>query len=299
MSVWNIIMTIIAVVCLIAMVGMILYVKHIMDHLEEMLNAAIEDRFEESRYDESRLSRLESKMVDFLSGSMLSSRKIRQKQESIQQTVSDLSHQTKTPIANILLYTELLSQKTEKEENRKLVNRIASQTEKLNFLVQSLVKLSRLENNILTVTRLRQAVQPLLGDMKESYDKAAKEKGISLSVVDSGAFAVYDYKWTKEALGNIVDNAVKYTTSGGKIRISVKEYEMFMAIEVEDNGIGIAEWEQAEIFQRFYRSQSVNQREGVGIGLYLARKIVSLEGGYIKVASKEGKGTVFSVYLER
>ena len=291
MSVWNIIMTIIAVVCLIAMVGMILYVKHIMDHLEEMLDAAIEDRFEESRYDESRLSRLESKMVDFLSGSMLSSRKIRQKQESIQQTVSDLSHQTKTPIANILLYTELLSQKTEKEENRKLVNRIASQTEKLNFLVQSLVKLSRLENNILTVTRLRQAVQPLLGDMKESYDKAAKEKGISLSVVDSGAFAVYDYKWTKEALGNIVDNAVKYTPSGGKIRISVKEYEMFMAIEVEDNGIGIAEWE--------HRSQSVNQREGVGIGLYLARKIVSLEGGYIKVASKEGKGTVFSVYLER
>ena len=95
----------------------------------------------------------------------------------------------------------------------------------------------------------------------------------------------------------MIDNAIKYTESGGSIHIEVKEYEMFQAVEINDTGIGIAEEEQASIFKRFYRSESVNQYEGVGIGLFLARKIISLEGGYIKVSSEVGKGSKFSVYL--
>lgn len=299
MSVWNIVMAGIAAVCILIWIGMTIYVDYLLNQLDEMLDAAINDQYEENRYDESRLSRLQAKMAQFLSRSHLSARKVRQNQQNIQRTVSDLSHQTKTPIANILLYTELLSDRLKGTDEQKLVDRIASQTEKLDFLVQSMVKLSRLENGIVTIDRSVQPVQSLLDDIRAAYEKSAREKEITFLVMDTKADAAYDFKWTEEAVGNIVDNALKYTQPGGQVQVSVREFEMFIVVEIRDNGIGIAEWEQADIFQRFYRSRSVNQQEGVGIGLYLARRIISLEGGYIKVASKPGEGTVFSVYLER
>ncbi|MBR1866578.1 MAG: HAMP domain-containing histidine kinase, partial [Lachnospiraceae bacterium] len=245
MSVWNIVMAGIAAVCILLMIGMTIYVSHILDKLGAMLDSALAGRYEEDRYDESRLSRLEGKMARFLSHSLLSAKNIRKSQQNIQQTVSDLSHQTKTPIANIVLYTELLSERLNGTEEHRLVERIVTQTDKLDFLVQSLVKLSRLENDIVTVNQSTQPVQLLLEDVRDAYEKTAREKGITLLVTDSGAVASYDYKWTKEAIGNMVDNAVKYTPSGGHIRVSVKEYEMFVAIEVRDDGIGIEKWEQA------------------------------------------------------
>lgn len=100
-----------------------------------------------------------------------------------------------------------------------------------------------------------------------------------------------------EALFNIVDNAIKYTHQGGKVSITVIPYSFFLRIDIADNGIGIAESEYSKIFGRFYRSQAVSEQEGVGIGLYLAREIVSTQGGYIKVISKAGRGSVFSVIL--
>ena len=115
---------------------------------------------------------------------------------------------------------------------------------------------------------------------------------------DTDAFAVFDFKWTAEALANIVDNAIKYTEHG-TITISAVSYEMFARIDISDTGSGIPETEQAKIFARFYRSNSVQKQEGVGIGLYLARQIISGEGGYIKVASVPGKGSTFSIFLPK
>ena len=113
---------------------------------------------------------------------------------------------------------------------------------------------------------------------------------------DTDAFAVFDFKWTAEALANIVDNAIKYTEHG-TITISTVNYEMFTRIDISDTGSGIPENEQAKIFSRFYRSNAVQEQEGVGIGLYLARQIISGESGYIKVASVPGKGSTFSIFL--
>ncbi|WP_404988597.1 sensor histidine kinase [Clostridium culturomicium] len=106
-------------------------------------------------------------------------------------------------------------------------------------------------------------------------------------------------KWTVEAVYNIVDNVVKHTNENGSIIIEVKDYEMFCRIDIEDNGIGIAEEEQNKIFSRFYRSQQVQNIEGIGIGLFLTRKILSAQGGYMKVASKVGTGSTFSVFLPK
>ena len=138
----------------------------------------------------------------------------------------------------------------------------------------------------------------MLENVYRQYLPKAEEKGIKLTLEQTSAAAVYDEKWCNEAIGNIVDNAIKYTDSG-VVSISVKEYEMFCAVEVSDSGIGIPEEEQGSIFARFYRSPAVSQKDGLGIGLYLARKIISGCGGYIKVSSAVGKGTTFSVYLPR
>ncbi len=286
-------------VALIAVLAMFLYLNRTLNRLDDMLESAISGELEESSFEESTLSRLESKLAKFLSMSQLAKERVQEERDGMTQTVSDISHQTKTPIANIKMYTELLQEMNLGEEERMVMERIASQTERLNFITQSLVKLSRLENGIIQMKPCAQEMCDLVKDLVEAHQGKIKEKNLSLMVenVDEMVCATYDYKWTREAVANILDNAVKYTPSGGTITIRVEAYEMFHAIEIEDTGIGISEEEQAKIFQRFYRGQEVNQQEGVGIGLYLARKIVSMEGGYIRVRSEKGKGTLFGVYL--
>ncbi len=287
------------VLAILVVMGIFLYLNRILNRLDDMLESAISGELEESTFDESKLSRLESKLAKFLSMSQIAKERVQEERDGMTQTVSDISHQTKTPIANIKMYTELLQEMNLGEEERVIADRIASQTERLNFITQSLVKLSRLENGIIQMKPCAQEMCDLVKDLEEAYQGKIKEKNLSLRVedVDEMVCATYDYKWTREAVANILDNAVKYTPSGGTITIRVKAYEMFHAIEIEDTGIGISEEEQAKIFQRFYRGQEVNRQEGVGIGLYLARKIVSLEGGYIRVRSEKGKGTLFGVYL--
>ena len=107
----------------------------------------------------------------------------------------------------------------------------------------------------------------------------------------------HDSKWTSEALFNLLDNAVKYTPAGGKIAVSVVLWEMYVEVKVTDTGKGISESNQAAIFRRFYREEEVHEQQGVGIGLYLAREIVTRQGGYIKVVSEPGKGSEFSIML--
>lgn len=106
-----------------------------------------------------------------------------------------------------------------------------------------------------------------------------------------------DAKWTVEALGNIVDNAIKYTACRGNVQIKVEQYSFFVKIDIIDDGIGIEKEEIPKIFGRFYRSLSVADQPGVGIGLFLAREIIQAQKGYIKVTSKRGKGSTFSVFL--
>ena len=109
--------------------------------------------------------------------------------------------------------------------------------------------------------------------------------------------AVYDLKWTAEALANILDNAIKYSPVSSTVLVEMKKFQLYTCISVKDQGMGIRESEKAQIFGRFYRSMDVQQEDGIGIGLYLAREILQRENGYIKVHSRKGEGTCFSLYL--
>ena len=131
------------------------------------------------------------------------------------------------------------------------------------------------------------------------YAPRAAERDITLTLGQVEAAAVFDAKWTEEAVCNLLDNAVKYTPSGGTVSVEVKNYALFSSIRVTDTGPGIPEGEQAKIFGRFYRAPSAYQADGVGIGLYLTRQIAEKQGGYVKVESAPGNGSTFSLYIPR
>lgn len=270
--------------------------------LDRMLSTAIDGGFGEESFDESAPSALESRMARFLNGSARSLRGVQRQRESIQRLLSDISHQTKTPLANLRLYSSLLMEEELTPRQREQAQVIFQQSEKLSFLIETLVKLSRLETDVLVVTPKLQPLSPLLERAASQAKAAAEQKGIALQLhlqQQAEMKALYDLRWTAEALGNLLDNAVKYTPPGGCIQVSATQYELFCRIDVRDNGIGIAEEEQAQIFGRFYRGRQVREQEGLGIGLYLAREIVQKQGGYLKLSSRPGQGSTFSLYLPR
>lgn len=267
--------------------------------LDRMLTAAMDDRFSESDFDESRLSALESRMARYLAASSLSARQVQTQKNQLSSWISDISHQTKTPLANVMLYTQLLAEQPLSPQGRECVHEIAAQADKLQALTQALVKASRLENGILALHPQPGDIAPVVERAAAQYAPRAAEKGLTLTVEPVEGTAVFDAKWTEEALCNLLDNAVKYTPSGGAVGVSVRSYELFAAIRVTDNGPGIPENEQAQVFGRFHRAPEAYQQAGVGIGLYLTRQIAALQGGYVRLQSTPSKGSTFSLYLPR
>ena len=293
-----------ALAALLLLLGLWLWLdaRRTVRRLDRMLSTAIDGGFGEESFDESAPSALESRMARFLNGSARSLRGLQRQRESIQRLLSDISHQTKTPLANLKLYSSLLMEEELTPRQREQAQVIFQQSEKLSFLIETLVKLSRLETDVLAVTPKSQPLSPLLGRAASQAKAAAEQKGIALQLhlqQQEEIKALYDLRWTAEALGNLLDNAVKYTPPGGCIQVSATQYELFCRIDVRDNGIGIAEEEQAQIFGRFYRGRQVREQEGLGIGLYLAREIAQKQGGYLKLSSRPGQGSTFSLYLPR
>lgn len=271
--------------------------KKVIKTLDKMLNCAMDGSFTEHTFDESLLSAVESRFNQYLAASAVSARNLAAEKEKIKELLADISHQTKTPIANISLYAQLLEEQHLPEESAACVSALRGQAEKLSFLIAALLKLSRLETGVITLHPVSNRIAPMVEEAVKQLAPKAMQKKIQMTVNAPEAHAVFDCKWTVEALCNLLDNAVKYTPSGGSIQISVEEYELFCRVNVADTGIGIAEAEQAKVFSRFYRSPAVSEQDGAGIGLYLTRQILAAEGGYIKVASAPDHGSVFSVFL--
>ncbi len=226
-------------------------------------------------------------------------RKVDEERQELQMLVSDVSHQVKTPVSNLKMVTDtLLSKPVTEEERREFLQGIQNQTDKLEFLFQALVKTSRLETGAI---RLEKKDAPLIDTLAMACSGivyAAEKKDICVTVdCPEGLILSHDSKWTAEAVFNLLDNAVKYTPAGGAIRVSVEQWEMYLKLSVSDTGKGISESNQASIFRRFYREEEVHEQQGVGIGLYLTREIVTRQGGYIKVVSEPGKGSEFSIML--
>ena len=268
--------------------------RRILENLSRMLDIAMQGDFTEDSFDESMLSALESKLAHYLAASTVSARNVQAEKDKLKALIGDISHQTKTPIANILLYTQLLS---EQPGNTACLDALEGQTKKLQSLIEALVKTSRLESGVIALHPVPGKLLPMLESAVSQLAPKAAAKKIQISLEATAADAVFDPKWTEEAIYNLLDNAVKYTPAGGAVRVTATAYQLFSAIHVSDTGSGIPEEEQPKVFQRFYRGEQHNEEEGVGIGLYLVRQIAEGQGGYVKVSSQAGVGSTFSLYL--
>lgn len=220
--------------------------------------------------------------------------------EQVKSLVSNMSHQLKTPLANLSLYAEILGQgEIAPERKAEFADKMQRQIEKLNWIVESLSKMVKLEQNIdgfeVKDTPIRQTILDAVDTVYEKVEK--KELHLDLEPFEDRAL-YHNRKWTVEVFVNLLENAIKYTDKGGAISIRVKPYELYTEIQFADNGRGIRREELTDIFKRFYRSPEVENMEGSGIGLYLSNLILEKEKGYITAASEYGKGSCFSVFLQ-
>ncbi|WP_167954896.1 sensor histidine kinase [Anaerosporobacter faecicola] len=269
--------------------------RKVLNHVGEMLIQAKNGTFTESCFDESKLSAVEVQMKEWIGSTIATATQLMEERDIIKTTISDISHQTKTPISNISIYTELLAEQELPKDARIYVEQLEEQSQKLKFLIDALVKSSRLETRIVTVKQKEHRIEEILAVVCEQARIAAEKKQIIIERNVEPGNVYIDSKWTKEALFNIIDNAVKYGDRSSTVAIHGVKYAMFYRIDITNQGIGVRPEEVNAIFSRFYRSENVREEEGVGLGLYLAREIVQLQGGYIKV--KPGNTPTFSVFL--
>lgn len=222
-----------------------------------------------------------------------------QEKEKLNTFISDISHQTKTPVANLKMYIQILSERKIDEKKRlEFLKLSLAQTEKLEFLVISLAKMSRLENGMISFSSNKLPAIEVIADSLAQIMPSAEQKNISVNVDCGEDIVVFcDKKWTSEAVFNILDNAVKYTLPNGSISVSVCKNEFYALIKIKDSGVGIGEAEQARIFGRFYRSPRTAHIDGLGIGLFLSRQIISGQGGFITVKSEPDHGAEFIISI--
>lgn len=267
----------------------------------KMLDKMIDGNGEPQGFDDSEtlFARISHRLSRLYQIMQANHRKIDEDRQELQTLVSDISHQVKIPVSNLKMVTDtLLARPMSQTERTGFLEGIQSQTEKLDFLMQALVKTSRLETNLIQLKKEHRRIYDTVAQAMSGIVFTAEKKEMAVTVSCPGdLYLSHDSKWTAEALFNLLDNGVKYTPAGGSIHVSVELGEMYVEIKVSDTGKGIPESEQAAIFRRFYREEAVHHQPGAGIGLYLAREIITRQGGYIKVISQVGKGSAFSILL--
>ena len=275
--------------------------SHFISNLCRTLDNMIDgnEELQKSNDSETLFARINHRLIRLYEIMQENRHKVDMERQELQMLISDISHQVKTPVSNLQMVTDtLLTKPVSEEERMDFLQGIRSQTDKLDFLFQALVKTSRLETGAIRLEKKDSSLFHTLAQAMSSIVYAAEKKEIAVSVdCPENLIISHDSKWTSEALFNLLDNAVKYTPPGGKISVSVVLWEMYVEVKVTDTGKGISESNQASIFRRFYREEEVHEQQGVGIGLYLAREIVTRQGGYIKVVSEPGHGSEFSIML--
>lgn len=219
------------------------------------------------------------------------------KKEFLKNTISDISHQLKTPLAALNIYNGLLQEEAEASSSIKEFAELSEQElDRIETLVQNLLKITRLDAGSVTLEKSAENVSDMMKDMELHflYRSRQEQKKVILSGTDT-VFLNCDRDWLTEAIDNIVKNALDHTKQGDFVSIEWKELSSGIQITVTDNGSGIHPEDIHYIFKRFYRSRFSKDKQGIGLGLPLAKAIVEAHGGMIEVDSELGKGTIFTM----
>lgn len=221
----------------------------------------------------------------------------RRAKEFLRRTISDISHQLKTPIAALNIYNGILQQETADAATvREFTSLSEQELDRIESLVQSLLKMARLDAGTITLERSPENVFDLLEHIKRQYSFRAEQEGKEI-VLEGDEQTVFscDRTWLTEAIGNLVKNALDHTAQGDRILVRWQQSPCLTQITVEDTGSGIHSEDLYHIFKRFYRSRFSKDTQGVGLGLPLAKSIVEAHQGSIEVHSKLGQGTAFTI----
>jgi len=221
--------------------------------------------------------------------------------KSIKASVSDISHQLKTPLTSILIGIDNLIDNPNMKPNIKeeFLKDIRKQTENINFLITSILKLSRFDANVIKFEKEQINVKKFLIEVVKTLNTIAKKKNITISIKgENDVTFIGDYKWELEAVTNIVKNSIEHIDKDGKIFISYRKLSIYTEITIEDNGKGIDSKDLKHIFERFYKGKN-SSKDSIGIGLSLAKRIIENDDGYINVKSELEKGTIFAIKFMR
>ena len=266
------------------------------DGMEQMILTKHEVELPEVQDSESVFSRFVAKLSRLYDALRVAEANAEDEKRIMQGMVADLSHQIKTPVANIKMDLELLSvRQMPSDKQQEFLERTIHQADKMDFLIQSIIKMSRLESGAIQISPSKADLAQTLANALLSVSAAAEQKKIDISVdCPQPCFIQHDSKWTEEAIFNLLDNAVKYTPTSGNIKVQVEVRESGTYLAISDTGMGISEELQGAIFSKFFRAPNVHNMPGAGVGLYLTRQIMEAQGGYVTVSSSN-QGSTFTI----
>lgn len=275
-------------------IGIILY-KYIvlrseMSELSDYIDKALDGNLEINSFDEKELSKIKSKLIKFLYASQVKEAKINTEKSKTKDLIADISHQTKTPITNLSLYISLL----EDDPKDEYLEIIKYELNKLEFLIQNLVKSSRLESDIISLQKHQANLKDIVDDVLREFKVILDEKDVSINLKDEDLIFKLDERWLKEAIHNLVDNAIKYSPNGSTINISIYKSYLNYNLDIENECKDLSEETLPKIFERFYRGKNSVSKDGLGLGLFIAREIIEKHGGNIR-ASLDNNRIKFSV----
>lgn len=227
------------------------------------------------------------------------SEKAQQGKTFLKDTISDISHQLKTPLAALHMYTEIIVQEPEHAETvERFSAKIMQSLERIEQLVQTLLTVSRIDAGSIVFQKEWLPIAELIKSAAADLSVRAQKEGKKLRMEGDPAQMLFcDRKWTREAVANLIKNALDHTDAGGNITVSWKQSKALVSLSVADDGCGIAPEDIHHIFKRFYRSKQDGDRQGIGLGLPLAKSIVEGQDGMISVSSTPGEGAVFVLML--
>lgn len=253
--------------------------------ISNYIDKALDGNLEITEFDEKELSKIKSKLIKFLYANQVKEKKINTEKNKTKDLIADISHQTKTPITNLSLYISLL----EDDPKDEYIAIIKYELNKLNFLIQNLVKSSRLESDIIGLQKHQANLKDLVKDVLREFKVKLDEKEIRINLKDEDLLFDLDERWLKEAIHNLVDNAIKYSPKGSTINISIYKSYLNYNLDIENECKDLLEETLPKIFERFYRGKNSVSKDGLGLGLFIAREIIEKHGGNIKASLKENK----------